>query len=218
MYWRFKMTNVNTMSVADQMKAKIAEKMAAAKEAAQLKLLTNDAFQDVLVVQMMREESTNTLASLVEQCATVVNTNKVYNPATRQERVWKPAQYFGFGNQFNLVVQLLNGINYAVQEHTDLLLCVTGLSKDLIERTLLALGSNAYYSTNYSAVIEGTATNIPELLSCLELLEYTLNIQIDKSMIKKSVVDQLAASALAKAEKLEAEAQLANTMANYIIN
>ena len=49
------MTNVNTMSVADQMKAKIAEKMAAAKEAAQLKLLTNDAFQDVLVIQMMRE-------------------------------------------------------------------------------------------------------------------------------------------------------------------
>ena len=205
------MNNTNTL------KDMIAQKLAAAKEKAALDLMSNDRFQDALVSQMMREESTEKLQGLVNMCSTIVSDNKVYSQATRQERVWKPIRIFGYGNQFTLISELLNGIQYSVQEHTVLMLAATGLSADLIERMLAAVGNTSYYSTTYATIVQGTPPNVPELLQCIELLEYSLGITIDKTMVTQAVADQLERTAMAKAEKAEAEAVLASTMQQYII-
>lgn len=199
------------------LKEVIAQKLAAAKAKVEQDLMSNERFQDALVSQMMREESTGKLQSLINMCSTIVSDNKVYSKTTRQERVWKPIRVFGYGNQFTLISELLNGIQYSVQEHSTLMLAATGLSADLIERMLAAIGNTSYYSTTYATIVQGTPPNIPELLQCVELLEYSLGITIDKSMITQAVADQLERTAMAKAEKAEAEAELASTMQQYII-
>ena len=199
------------------LKEMIAQKLAAAKEKVELDLMSNERFQDALVSQMMREESTEKLQGLINLCSTIVSDNKVYSKTTRQERVWKPIRVFGYGNQFTLISELLNGIQYSVQEHSTLMLAATGLSADLIERMLAAVGNTSYYSTTYATIVQGTPPNIPELLQCVELLEYSLGITIDKTMITQAVADKLERTAMAKAEKSQAEAELASTIQQYII-
>lgn len=205
------------MTKINDLKQLIQNKLAAAKAEAEMKLLSNEKFQDVLVSQMMREETTTKLQELVAMCSTIVSDNKVYSKTNRQERTWKPVKVYGFGNQFTILSELLNGVQYSVQEHTDLMLAATGLSKDLVERTLLAVGNTSYYSTTYSTIVQGTAANVPELLECVELLEYTLGVSIDKSLITQAVADRLEDIAYVKAEKAEAEATLAATVQQYII-
>lgn len=205
------------MANINDLKAQIQKKLAAAKAETELKLLSNEKFQDALVSQMMREETTTKLQQLVAMCSTIVSDNKVYSKTSRQERVWKPVKVFGFGNQFTLLSELLNGIQYSVQEHSVLMLAATNLSPDLVERTLLAIGNTSYYSSTHNTIVKGTAANVPELLECVELLEYSLGISIDKSLITQAVADRLEDIAYVKAEKAEAEAALAATMQQYII-
>lgn len=205
------------MSNITDLKALVQSKLAAAKAEAEVKLLSNVKFQDALVTQLMREETTTKLQELVAMCSSIVSDNKIYSKTNRQERVWKPVKVYGFGNQFAILSELLNGIQYSVQEHSELMIAATNLSVDLIERTLAATGNTSYYSTTHNTIVQGTAANVPELLECMELLEYTLGISIDKSLITQQVADKLEDIAYAKAEKAEAEAALAATMQQYII-
>jgi len=211
--------NTNTtLSTADLLAQKLAAKMAAAKEKAQQDLVSNERFLDSMVDQMLREEATTALNGLVAQCKTIVDTNKVTNRTTGEARTWRPTKVYGYGNQLVIISELLNGIQYSVQEHTDLLLAATDLSADLVERTLSALGSTSYYSVNNSVIVEGTAPNIPELISCVTLLEHRLGITIDKTLLTQATADRLELAAYAKAERIEAETTLANQLhSQYVI-
>ena len=215
-------TTVNTNSIVnkentmtelemkrEEMKAKIAAKLQAAREKAEMDLLMNEKFQDALVQQALREDATSKLKELYDQCAAIIATVEVYNKMLKKVRTWNPSKRYGYGNQFADLFGLLTGIQYSVQEHKELLLSATGLSADLIERTINATGSLPYYSTTHNVVVEGTPTNVGELVTCVKLLEHSLGITIDKSLLTQANADRQFEVAQAKAEGAEAEAQTA---------
>jgi hypothetical protein len=214
------MSNVNTPSIEDiraQAKAAVATKLAAAKEAAEIALLTNDKFLDAQVNQALRDQTTEKLTSLIDQCAGIVESNPVINRTLRQERKFNPSKRYGLGNQFALLSGLLSGIQYSVQEHASLMLEITGLSPDLIETTLQYLGQLPYFSANYDEIVAGTEGNAAQLLQNVLLIESILGVTLDKSLIKQSVLDRQHEIALAKAEKAQAESELAATVEHFII-
>lgn len=214
------MSNVNTQSIESiraQAKAAVATKLAAAKEAAEIALLTNDKFLDAQVNQALRDQTTEKLTSLIDQCAGIVESNPVVNRVLRQERKFNPSKRYGLGNQFALLSGLLSGIQYSVQEHAVLMLEITGLSPDLIETTLQHLGQLPYYSVNNSLIVEGVEGNAEALLQNVLLIESILGVTLDKTLIKQSVLDRQHEIALAKAEKAEAESELAATVEHFII-
>ena len=196
---------------------KMQERIENAKMKAELALLTNKKFQNAMVSQAIREQTTKKLNELNLICSKIVSDNPVYSRTLGQDRKWSPSKSYGFGNQFAELSGLLTGIQYSVSEHNELLLAATGLSPDLIERTLEALGSLPYYSTSYNEIVDGIRTNVVELLECITLVEQALSIQIDKARITQQVADSRYHTAMVKAERTAAEAANANEIANFVI-
>lgn len=204
-------------SIREQAQQVIAAKIAAAKEAAETALLTNEKFQDAMVAQAIREESTNKLASLSDLCEEIVSSNPIFSKALKQNRTWNPSRRYGFGNQFAALTGLLSGIQYSASEHNMLMLAATGLNADLIERTLDAAGTLPYYNPRHNTVVEGKPTNAAELIECVQLLELSLGVTIDKSSITQAIADRQYTIAQVKAEAAFAEAQAAEALGNMII-
>ena len=212
------MNTATTLEQArEQAAAAIAAKMAEAKAKVELSLLTNEKFQNALVNQKIREESTSKLAALEAMCESIVNDNPIYSKALKKDRTWSPSRIYGYGNQVATLSGILSGIQYSVQEHSALMLAATGLTADLVEATLEAFGNLPYYSSNYGTVVDGKLMNVELVRDNLDLIAYSLGIQIDKSAITQQQADRLYASAQAKAEKAQAEQQLGAAMEQYVI-
>lgn len=203
--------------VRAEAKAMIEAKIAAAKEQAEISLLTNESYQDAQVNQALRDMATDGLNSLIDQCKQIVESNPVFNKQLKQNRTFNLSSRFGLGNQITLLSGLLSGIQYSVQEHSQLMHAITGLSPDLIEATLMHLGTLPYYSNNYNEVVEGTPGNAKELRNCILLIEGILGFTIDKTLINQTVMDRQYHVAMVKAEKAQAEAELALDIQNFII-
>lgn len=210
-------TALNLEQAREQAAAAIAAKMAEAKAKVELSLLTNEKFQNALVNQKIREESTSKLAALEAMCESIVNDNPVYSKALKKDRTWNPSRTYGYGNQVAVLSGILSGIQYSVSEHSALMLAATGLTADLVEATLEAFGNLPYYSSNYGTVVDGKPMNVELVRDNLDLIAYSLGIQIDKSAITQQQADRLYASAQAKAEKAQAEQQLGAAMEQYVI-
>lgn len=216
------MQNIETLkaqleTVKAQAAAKVAEAIETAKLTAELNLLQNDKFQAALVAQSLREGTTKRLAELEAICESIVNDNPVYSAVLKQNRVWKPSRTYGYGNQFASITGLLNGIQYSVSEHNSLMLAATGLSADLVEATLDAIGSLPYFSSNYSQIIEGKPMNVQAVRDNMALIGHALGVSIDLTAVTQATADRLYATAQAKAEKAEAEAQLGEALQQFVI-
>lgn len=225
-------TNVNTTAVVTDAvaakmaeltalkaaaKAKMDERVALAKMEAEISLLTNVKFQDALVSQALREDTTTRLESLLQQCELVVDSNPIYSATMKQNRKWNPSRRYGLGNQMMLLSGLISGITYSVNEHSTMMLVLTGLSSDLNESFLNSLGNLPYYSKNYNDIVEGVQSNVDNLLNAMNLIENILGINIDKSVITQQNLDRQYDIAMVKAERVREEAALAVTMQQYII-
>ena len=198
-------------------KAQLAEKIEMAKLQTELSLLNNEKFQQAKVQAVLRQEATDKLEELNNVCAAIVDSNQVYSQAQKQVRTWKPSKRYGFGNQFAELIGLLNGIQYSVSEHSNLMLAATGLNKDLIEATLSALGTSTYYSVNNSVVVKGQPVQLEELINNVQLVEQVLGVSIDKSKLTQEQFDLQERIATAKAEQAEAEMALTLQVQSQVI-
>ena len=220
------MSNVNSVVAAKMKeleaikaaaKAQMEERVALAKMEAEIKLLTNVKFQDALLEQSLREETTNKLEQIMQQCEVIVDSNPVYSSVLKQNRKWNPSKRYGLGNQMALLSGLISGITYSVDEHSSMMLVLTGLSKDLNESFLNSLGNLPYFSKNYNQIVQGTHSNVDNLLNCISLIENIMGISIDKSLVTQENLDRQYDVAMVKAERLKEEADLASTVQQYII-
>lgn len=200
-----------------EMQALVQAKIQAKKEEAELALLNNEAFQNALVAQGIRQNTMDTLSSLDGQCEAIVSNMEIYSKTLRKARTWNPSKRYGYGNSIAELLGLLSGIQYSVQEHAQQMLAVTGLTSDLIERTLNAAGNTSYYSVNNGVVVEGTRMSVGEFRECLQLLEFQLGIELDKSLVTQANADRLFEIAQVKAEGKEAEARTALSMEDMIV-
>jgi hypothetical protein len=214
-------TPESIMTAAEQAKATlklaVKAKIDAAKEEAMIKLYSNEDFQNAMVKQAMREETTDLINNLNSQCEQIVLDIEVYSKALRKARTWNPSRVYGYGHTLSTLFGVLSGIQYSVAEHKTSMLIATGFSEDAVERTLTALGQLPYYSTKNSVLVEGTPTNVPELLECLTLLEYQMGVKVDTALVTTKIADRLFYVAQVKAEATEAETAAGLDMMNAII-
>lgn len=195
----------------------VAERMELAKIEAELSLLGNDKFQQALVTQRLREETTNKLHELNTVCSVIVETTQLVNRSTGENRKWNPSKRYGFGSQLAELFGLLSGIQYSVVDHAEQMRAATKLGADLIEATLHALGQLPYYSANYNEVVIGAPTNVDALNQCLDLIEVQLGIQLDKSLVTQANADRLYEVAKVRAERAAAEHELTASIADFVI-
>ena len=163
------------------------------------------------------EATSNKLRNLEAICEQTITSMPSYNSKTRENRKWMPTRQYGLGNQITALTGLLSGIQYAASVHKPYLLASTGLSEDLIESTLEALGATPYYSNNYGCIIEGSSYDLPKLLDNLQVIESILDITLDKSKLTDASLKARVDVAQLKAEKDQAAIEAAHALRQQAI-
>jgi hypothetical protein len=188
-------------------KAKLEEKVQVALLQAQLTVETNESLLEAKALLATRNEQTRKLTMLVDECKSIVDNMPIYNSKTDDNRKWVTKYRSAFGNQINLVYQLVTGILYSCQEHKEFLLAHIGLNQELIEQTNHAFGSPAYYNRNYNVVVEATAYDLDMVKAHLKILQSELGITFDMSELTKENFDKEFQRAELLAQKVYEEAQ-----------
>lgn len=200
-----------------QAQAQVQAKMEQAKLAAAEKLYSSERFLELMAEQAIKEETSTAINELELACKSIVEDNPIFNPKMKQNRTWNPSKRFGFGSDIANLMGLLSGIQYSVSEHRNLMISITNLTESLIEQTLNALGTQPYYSTNHHTVVEGTRGNASELVKCLTLVEATLGIQLDKSLVTQERMDRQFDLAQLRANNAKDEAEAGDALEQFVL-
>lgn len=157
----------------------------------------------------MKAANSAKLAEIELACSEIVASLPIYNRTTKEDRKWNPSQQFGLGTQVNAVAKILTGIQYSAADHKTQMLEYTGLNEDLVEATVEAFGSQAYYNEKYNEVVEERAYNTEILRNNLALVAEILEVEIDLSKVNEQTMKQRFDLARLRANTRKAESDLA---------
>lgn len=183
--------------------AKLQTSIQAAKEAAEMnkyKAIISGGVDRIMAQAAVREETSEKLKSIELLCSTIVSELPIQNKATRETRKWNPSRVYGYGNQVGALVGILSGIQYSANEHKLQMLAQTGLNEQIIEDTLNAFGAPAYFSEKYDVIVDERPFDINSICNCLEILEFKLDLTLDKSLVTEAALSKQFELARIKAE------------------
>ena len=183
--------------------AKLQTSIQAAKDAAEMnkyKAIISGGVDRIMAQAAVREETSEKLKSIELLCSTIVSELPIQNRATRETRKWNPSRVYGYGNQVGALVGILSGIQYSANEHKLQMLAQTGLNEQIIEDTLNAFGAPAYFSEKYDVIVDERPFDINSICNCLEILEFKLDLTLDKSLVTEAALSKQFELARIKAE------------------
>ena len=163
--------------------AALKERVEVARLEATIKRESSVGLLNAKVNLAVRNQQTEKLQQLVEDCAGIIAGVPIHNTKTRSERVWAGNHRFNYGTQIDLVYQLATGILYSCQEHKQLLTAHVPVNLELLEQFIKAFGTPSYYSRNHHVVVEAKPANIDELQAALVVLQSELDVIIDTQEI-----------------------------------
>lgn len=179
--------------------------------------LTNPAAQQASARMALVNETTDKLTSYVQTCRDVVDTMPIYNAQTRKQRQFAGRKTYNVGNHIGLVHELLTGIQYATEDHRNMMLEATGLNMDLVESTLEAFGQQAYYTANVGVIVPEVPYDIETLSTNLQVIANILNLDIDTSKVTESNFKAQFKSAYQRAERMMADAENTASLQTQLI-
>ena len=205
------MTKLETLKAELKAKAEataleVAESVEELRITMKLKMLDNPAMKVARINSAITTATSNKLAELHAMCEEIVTSMPILSKKTRENYKWNPSRQYGLGNHITAITGLLSGIQYSANEHKAQMLQATGLSEDLIEQTLEAFGSTAYFNKNFNIVVDAMPYNLEAIHGNLALIEEILDVQLDKSKLTAAVMTNRATIDKTKAELALAEA------------
>ncbi len=195
------MTHLETLRANAQ--AKIQEAIQTAKDKAEerkLNAIISGGVDRVMATMAVREATSEELKNLELSCEQIVKDLPITSRTTRETRKWNPSRVYGYGNQIGALVGLLSGIQYSASQHRLQMLATTGLNEQIIEDTLAAFGSPAYFSSKYETIIEAKPYDYNAIRSCIEVLEHKLDLNIDMSQLTEANIAKQFEAAQLRAE------------------
>ena len=195
------MTHLETLRANAQ--AKIQEAIQTAKDKAEerkLNAIISGGVDRVMATMAVREATSEELKNLELSCEQIVKDLPITSRTTRETRKWNPSRVYGYGNQIGALVGLLSGIQYSASQHRLQMLATTGLNEQIIEDTLVAFGSPAYFSAKYETIIEAKPYDYNAVRSCIEVLEHKLDLNIDMSQLTEANIAKQFEAAQLRAE------------------
>ena len=195
------MTHLETLRANAQ--AKIQEAIQTAKDKAEerkLNAIISGGVDRVMASMAVREATSEELKNLELSCEQIVKDLPITSRTTRETRKWNPSRVYGYGNQIGALVGLLSGIQYSASQHRLQMLATTGLNEQIIEDTLVAFGSPAYFSAKYETIIEAKPYDYNAIRSCIEVLEHKLDLNIDMSQLTEANIAKQFEAAQLRAE------------------
>ena len=195
------MTHLETLRANAQ--AKIQEAIQTAKDKAEerkLNAILSGGVDRVMATMAVREATSEELKNLELSCEQIVKDLPITSRTTRETRKWNPSRVYGYGNQIGALVGLLSGIQYSASQHRLQMLATTGLNEQIIEDTLVAFCSPAYFSSKYETIIETKPYDYNAIRNCIEVLEHKLDLNIDMSQLTEANIAKQFEAAQLRAE------------------
>jgi hypothetical protein len=195
------MTHLETLRANAQ--AKIQEAIQTAKDKAEerkLNAIISGGVDRVMATMAVREATSEELKNLELSCEQIVKDLPITSRTTRETRKWNPSRVYGYGNQIGALVGLLSGIQYSASQHRLQMLATTGLNEQIIEDTLVAFGSPAYFNSKYETIIEAKPYDYNAIRNCIEVLEHKLDLNIDMSQLTEANIAKQFEAAQLRAE------------------
>lgn len=172
----------------------------------EIKRMQDPKYLEALTKASMVKATTDRLNDVIDSCKAIIATMPIFNKSTGENRKWSTNRTMGYGNHIELLTNLLNGIQYSVQEHKPFMLELSGLDADLIERTLAAFGNPAYYSIHNDVVVDATPFDFDELQMCLSLIEDKLGVVLNTTELTEKRMHQRFLIAEVKAKQAQVDA------------
>lgn len=192
--------------------AKVAEAFEISRLTATINRASSETIRQATVKAKLEEAATEKLKQIDLICEQTIASMPVYNSTTRENRKWNPTRTYGLGLQMQYLTGILSGIQYSASAHKPFLVASLGISEDLIESTLEALGASAYYSKNFNIVVPEQPSDLDRLISNLGIIEQVLDITIDKSKLTEANFKQRNEVARLRAEAALADREAALAM------
>lgn len=190
--------------------------MSNAKEAAQLNVLTaqlalvnSEVFQLALINEAKQTAKLQAMGKYINQCKEVVIMNPVRDTVRRTDKKWNGTPTFGLGKDVELLHTLCTGILYSVEQHKEIMVAITKVNLDTVERFLNALGRTSYYSQRFGCIVDEVPHQVKEAKQTAMLLATQLGLVLDTNLLTDATFEARGASARLKAN--EAEKEIVNT-------
>jgi hypothetical protein len=166
----------------------VRERVEIARLTATIALEESPVLLEARVKLAAKDEQTQILQRIVDECEGIISTVPIHNPKTRSDRKWAGNHRFAYGTQIDLLYQLATGILYSCQEHKQLLMAHTNANPELLEQFLDAFGTPAYYSRNHHVIMDATPFDIDALHSTLQMLQSSFGVIIDTSRVTEGAL------------------------------
>jgi len=166
----------------------VRERVEIARLTATIALEESPVLLEARVKLAAKDEQTQILQRIVDECEGIISTVPIHNPKTRSDRKWAGNHRFAYGTQIDLLYQLATGILYSCQEHKQLLMAHTNANPELLEQFLDAFGTPAYYSRNHHVIMDATPFDIDALHSTLQMMQSSFGIIIDTSRVTEGAL------------------------------
>lgn len=204
-------TNYETMTLEEKREAakKVIEsakiKVANQMESARLDSILTGDLATLMAKQAMETENSNKLRAVEMTCSGIVENAPIFDKTARENKKWRPSKVFGLGPQIGQLYSIISGIQYSAGAHKTLMLAqYSGLTEDLIEKTLDAFGQPAYFS-KYGSIVPQKNYDFTIMEQCVNLLEEALDVTINKDKFTAETMKQIFDSARLTAETKDAE-------------
>ena len=166
----------------------VRERVEIARLTATIALEESPVLLEARVKLAAKDEQTQVLQRIVDECEGIISTVPIHNPKTRSDRKWAGNHRFAYGTQVDLLYQLATGILYSCQDHKQLLMAHTNANPELLEQFLDAFGTPAYYSRNHHVIMDATPFDIDALHSTLQVMQSSFGIIIDTSRVTEGAL------------------------------
>ncbi len=116
----------------------------------------------------------------------------------------KLTQVFGYGVTVGKILTLLKAIQYSKYEEKQELLMMTGLTEQIVEDTMDALGNTTYFSVRNMELIPEQRPDIQALIELIKQVSMDIGLvgMINTHKINKENIDRMYQSARIKAEEM----------------
>ena len=184
-------STMTTTLTMEQLKANMKAQAANELAKAQADLMTNPAFQQVMLNQAVKELTTEKLRSIETQIKAIP---EMYpeaiksGPKTGQLRKWRDAYLYNLGIDVQIVYNIIKGVQYSGATHKAIMKSVLPLSDSFIEDLASAFGQQAYFSLAEGTLNEEVPMDYVKVREMLMLLEAELGVKLNLDLFKESSV------------------------------
>lgn len=172
-------------------KTNIAENVQIAKIKAEIEILSSEAYQRASTKLQQDADTNIALDNMDALCSMIVEKMPIYNNRTRQNNKWNiPFVTKIFNDTYvDRFLTIIDHIKRADSAHQVQMLAAINLAPEAFNTIVNSLGQQHYYNKDLLTIVPGEAPNARGLRDILSIIQLSLGLYLNLSVITQNKAD-----------------------------